>query len=128
VTCIWLSIITPPIRPPEVRAWLGEHPRLKLHFTTTSASSLNLMERFFAEITSKRIRRSSYPSVDDLETAIYDYLTHHNEQPEAVQCMRSLCPIEIFGLNRLTSVLGTVRLEAHPGVPGELALGDMGAV
>ena len=42
--------------------------------------------------------------------------------------MRSLCPIEIFGLSRLTLGWGTVRLGAHPGVPGELALGDMGAV
>jgi hypothetical protein len=46
--------------------------RFKLHFTPTSASWLNLVERFFAEITSKRIRRGSYSSVDDLDAAIYD--------------------------------------------------------
>ena len=45
---------------PEVKAWLEKHPRFKLHFTPTSASWLNLVERFFAEITSKRIRRGSY--------------------------------------------------------------------
>ena len=56
----------------EVKAWLEKHPRFKLHFTPTSASWLNLVERFFAEITSKRIRRGSYTSVDDLETAIYE--------------------------------------------------------
>ncbi|KPP85247.1 MAG: DDE superfamily endonuclease [Rhodobacteraceae bacterium HLUCCA08] len=67
---------------PEVRAWLGKHPRFKLHFTPTSASWLNLVERFFAEITSKRIRRGSFTSVGDLEAAIYDYLAQHNEQPK----------------------------------------------
>ena len=67
---------------PEVRAWLDKHPRFKLHFTPTSASWLNLVERFFAEITSKRIRRGSYTSVDDLEAAIHDYLARHNETPK----------------------------------------------
>ena len=67
---------------PEVRAWLEKHPRLKLHFTPTSASWLNLVERFFAEITARRIRRGSYSSVDDLEGAIYDYLLQHNTRPK----------------------------------------------
>ena len=67
---------------PEVKAWLEKHPRFKLHFTPTSASWLNLVERFFAEITSKRIRRGSYTSVDDLETTIYDYLAQHNAKPK----------------------------------------------
>jgi hypothetical protein len=49
-----------------------------MHFMPTSASWLNLFERFFGEITSRRIRRASYSSVDDLETAIYDYLLGHN--------------------------------------------------
>ncbi len=63
---------------PEVRTWLDKHPRFKLHFTPTSASWLNMVERFFAEITAKRIRRGSYTSVNDLETAIHDYLMKHN--------------------------------------------------
>jgi transposase len=67
---------------PEVQAWLDKHPRFKLHFTPTSASWLNLVERFFAEITAKRIRRGSYSSVDDLEGAIYDYLLQHNAKPK----------------------------------------------
>lgn len=67
---------------PEVRAWLSRHPRFKLHFTPTSASWLNLVERFFAEITAKRIRRGSYSSVEDLEGAIYDYLLLHNAKPK----------------------------------------------
>ena len=67
---------------PEVKALLTRHPRFKLHFTPTSASWLNLVERFFAEITSKRIRRGRYTSVDDLEAAIYDYLGQHNTKPK----------------------------------------------
>ena len=67
---------------PEVMAWLAKHPRFKLHFTPTSASCINLVERFFAEITNRRIRRGSYSSVDDLETAIYDYLLQHNARPK----------------------------------------------
>jgi len=66
----------------EVQAWLDKHPRFRLHFTPTSASWLNLVERFFAEITSRRIRRGSYSSVDDLEASIYDYLAQHNEKPK----------------------------------------------
>ena len=67
---------------PEVQAWLEKHPRFNLHFTPTSASWLNLVERFFAEITTRRIRRGSYSSVDELETAIYDYLLQHNAKPK----------------------------------------------
>ncbi len=67
---------------PEVQAWLAKHTRFKLHFTPTSASWMNLVERFFAEITTRRIRRGSYTSVDDLEAAIYDYLLLHNARPK----------------------------------------------
>jgi len=67
---------------PEVQAWLEKHPHFKLRFTPTSASWLNLVERFFAEITTKRIRRSSYTGVDDLEDAIYDYLLLQNAKPK----------------------------------------------
>lgn len=67
---------------PEVMAWLERHPRFHLHFTPTSSSWLNLIERFFAEITRKRIRRGAFRSVLDLEVAIYRYLTDHNEHPK----------------------------------------------
>ena len=66
----------------EVRAWLDRHPRFRRHFAPTSAPWMNLVERFFAEITSRRIRRGSPSSVGDLEAAIYDYLAHHNERPK----------------------------------------------
>ena len=67
---------------PEVKAWLEKHPRFKLHFTPTSASWINLVERFFAEITTRRIRRGSFSSVDELEDAIHDYLLQHNAEPK----------------------------------------------
>ncbi|WP_410170542.1 transposase, partial [Aurantimonas coralicida] len=70
---------------PEVKAWLEKHPRFKLHFTPTSSSWLNLVERFFAEITTKRIRRGSYTSVTDLEATIYNYLAQHNSRPKPFQ-------------------------------------------
>jgi transposase len=64
-----------------VKAWLAKHPRFKLHFTPTSASWLNLVERFFADITTKRIRRGAFASVAELEEAIHDYLDRHNAAP-----------------------------------------------
>ena len=66
----------------EVKAWLAKHPRFHLHFTPTSASWLNLVERFFAEITTKRIRRGAFTSVAELEDAIHDYLDRHNANPK----------------------------------------------
>ena len=66
----------------EVKAWLARHPRFHLHFTPTSASWLNLVERFFAEITTRRIRRGTFTSVADLEDAIHDYLDRHNANPK----------------------------------------------
>jgi len=53
-----------------------------IHFTPTSASWLNMIERFFAEITRKRIRRGVFHSVVDLQRAINDYLEHHNANPK----------------------------------------------
>ncbi len=63
----------------KVKAWLEKHPRFHLHFTPTSASWLNQVERFFAEITSNAIRRGVFKSVTELEAAIDDYLVKHNE-------------------------------------------------
>jgi len=66
----------------DVKAWLDRHPRFKLHVTPMSASWLNRVERFFAEITARRIRRGSHSSVGDLEAAIDDDLLQHNEKPK----------------------------------------------
>lgn len=67
---------------PRVKSWLGSHPRFHLHFTPTSASWLNLVERFFREITDKRIRRGSFQNVPALIKAIKDYLENHNQNPK----------------------------------------------
>jgi len=66
---------------PRVRAWLEQHPRVRLHFTPTSASWLNLVERFFRDITEDQIRRGVFRSVDELKTAIMRYLAHRNQSP-----------------------------------------------
>lgn len=67
---------------PKVKAWLGQHPRFHLHFTPTSASWVNLVERFFRDITEERIRRGVFRSVDELKTAIQQYLEHRNAHPK----------------------------------------------
>lgn len=67
---------------PVVRTWLDEHPRFHLHFVPTSCSWLNLVERFFALITTKRIRRGSFSSVRELEDEIRDFLRVHNADPK----------------------------------------------
>jgi transposase len=67
---------------PKVTAWLDKHPRFHMHFTPTSASWLNLVERWFREITDKRIRRGVFKSVDDLVTAIMEYLEANNADPK----------------------------------------------
>ena len=67
---------------PKVKQWLSKHPRIKMHFTPTSASWLNMVERFFSELTTKRIRRGVFRSVKDLETAVMDFVKKHNEEPK----------------------------------------------
>ncbi len=66
---------------PEVLAWLQTHERVHLHFTPTSSSWLNLVERFFAEITDKAIRRGVFKNVRELEEAISAYLNKRNANP-----------------------------------------------
>ena len=66
---------------PTVKAWMLAHPRFHFHFTPTGASWLNLVERFFAEITRKRIRRGTFRSVPALIAAIRAYVREHNHHP-----------------------------------------------
>src|SRR5262245_30114779 len=66
---------------PRVRAWFVRHPEFVPHFTPTSGSWLNQVERFFAQITERRIRRGAFRSVAELEAAIASYLRTHNRQP-----------------------------------------------
>lgn len=67
---------------PEVKAWLKKHPRFVLHYVPTSCSWLNLIERWFGELTNKRIRRGSFHSVEDLTAAIHEFLAVWNERPK----------------------------------------------
>lgn len=66
----------------EVKSWLNAHPRFVTHFVPTSCSWLNLIERWFAELTNKRIRRGSFLSVPDLVAAIQEFLAAWNENPK----------------------------------------------
>jgi transposase len=66
---------------PAVKKWLAARPRYHLHFTPTSSSWLNQIERWFAEITRKRIRRGTFLSVRDLIRAINDYVRVYNQNP-----------------------------------------------
>jgi transposase len=67
---------------PRVIRWFVRHPRYHLHFTPTSGSWVNQVERWFAGITEKRIRRGSFKSVPSLEKAIQEYLDYNNEKPK----------------------------------------------
>ncbi len=67
---------------PEVRAWLARHPRFHLHFTPTSSSWLNLVERWFRDLTGQALRRGAFHSVPDLIAAIERYLQAHNNDPK----------------------------------------------
>lgn len=66
---------------PKVKAWLVKHPRFHLHFTPTSASWLNMVERFFRDLTTKRLRRGVFHSVPELVTALEKYLETYNQEP-----------------------------------------------
>lgn len=66
---------------PAVKRWLKRHARFHMHFIPTSSSWLNLIERWFREITTKRIRRGVFPSVEVLVAAIEEYVRYHNENP-----------------------------------------------
>lgn len=66
---------------PRVNSWLSRHQRFHLHFIPTSSSWLNMVERWFREITDKRIRRGIFKSVPDLIAAIKEYMENHNQNP-----------------------------------------------
>ncbi|MFO8108817.1 IS630 family transposase, partial [Pseudomonas aeruginosa] len=67
---------------PVVQQWLAKHPRFHMHFTPTSASWLNMVERFFRDITANRLRRGVFTSVPELIVAIKEYVAHHNKNPK----------------------------------------------
>jgi transposase len=67
---------------PAVQAWIERHPRFHFHFTPTAASWLNMVERFFRDLTENQLRRGVFLSVDALENAIKNYIDRHNKQPK----------------------------------------------
>jgi transposase len=67
---------------PAVKAWLEKHPRFHLHFTPTSASWLNMVERFFRDLTTQQLRRGAFTSVPDLIQTIDNYIAEHNKHPK----------------------------------------------
>lgn len=87
---------------PKVRDWLARHPRFHVHFTPTSASWINQVERWFATLTEKQIRRGTHRSTRQLEQAIRSYLNTYNADPRPFVCSKSaddiLASIERFYL------------------------------
>ena len=67
---------------PAVQKWLDKHPRFNMHFTPTSASWLNMVERFFRDLTTERLRRGVFTSVPELVATIDEYVAHHNTDPK----------------------------------------------
>ena len=67
---------------PKVLAWLKRRPRFHIHFIPTSSSWLNVIERFFRDLTDKRLRRGTFGSVPELITAIHSYIDQHNNDPK----------------------------------------------
>ena len=67
---------------PQVQRWLTRHPRFHMHFTPTSSSWLNMVERFFRDLTQNRLRRGVFHDVQQLTSAISDYIAKHNDKPK----------------------------------------------
>jgi transposase len=91
---------------PAVRQWLAAHPHFHLHFTPTSASWLNLVERWFALITGQAIRRGSFDSVARLERAIMRWLAHWNENAQPFHWTKSAAAIK-RSLQNVTAIYET---------------------
>ncbi len=93
---------------PCVKRWLAKHKRFHLHFVPTSSSWLNMVERWFGEITRKRIRRGTFKSVPQLIQAIMDYLEHHNSEPKKFVWTKDADMI-LAKIDRCKEALGTAR-------------------
>lgn len=94
---------------PKVAAWFKRHPRYHLHFTPTSGSWLNQVERWFAKITDQRLRRSAFKSVDALVKAIHAYVDTNNENPTPFVWTASADLI----LDRVGSLCGRINHSGH---------------
>jgi transposase len=75
-----------------IRDWLAKRPRFHLHFTPTSASWLNLVERWFALLTERQLRRGVHRSTKELKAAIDDFIQHHNQDPKPLRLAQNRRP------------------------------------
>lgn len=91
----------------EVKDWLAKHPRFHFHFIPTSSSWLNLVERWFRDITVDRIRRDAFTSVTQLQEAIYEYIMQNNKNPKPFVWTKSADQI-IAKVNRGKAILETL--------------------
>ena len=91
----------------EVQDWLERHPRFHFHFIPTSSSWLNLVERWFRDLTTQRIRRGTFASVAELVQAIADYIQHNNANPKPFVWTQSASQI-VEKVNRGKALLGTL--------------------
>lgn len=92
---------------PKVQQWLVKHPRFHLHFTPTSSSWLNLIERWFRELTTKRIRRGTFRSVPELIAAIEAYIATHNAHPNPFVWTKS-AEVILSKVSKCKAILETV--------------------
>lgn len=88
----------------KVRRWLARHPRFHMHFTPTSSSWLNLVERWFRDLTQKRLRRGRFKSVRQLQQAIFDYVERHNDRAQA-HLWKALPEVILAKVRRAIAVL-----------------------
>ena len=105
---------------PAVRAWLDKHPRVHFHFIPTSSSWLNLVERFFSELTTRQLKRLAVTSVDQLIEAINHYIDRRNDNPTPFVWTR-LCTIHHRQGQQSERDFGYTALE---GSQGDQEFGD----
>jgi len=94
---------------PQVKRWLAAHPRFVVHFTPTSASWINLVERWFAELTARKLRRGVHRSVKALNADIRDWIKHWNENPKPYVWTKTADEI----LDNLASYCNTINDSGH---------------
>src|SRR5712692_3791155 len=108
----------------DVTAWLAKHKRFHIHYTPTSSSWLNLVERWFRELTTKRLRRSNFTGVNELIAAITDYLAQNNKQPKPFVWTAGIQQI-LDKVNRCKGISETLHYLAafRGGLPPAILLG-----
>ena len=94
---------------PAIKRWLGRHPRFHLHFTPTGSSWINLIERWFAELTTRKLRRGVHRNVTELNADIEDWVEHWNENPKPYVWTKTANEI----LDNLTGYCNTINASGH---------------